>query len=439
MFTYTFLLILGGTAFLGFASGVVGSIMVVRRTALLGDVISHAMVPGIAVVLLLYSLEYLHISAHEQYMILYAGGVLSGVLGLVLLHGIRRHTVLKNDAGLAIVLSVLFGLGISILGIVQQSPGIYVAAIESYLYGNAAGLRIADVYTGAGLCLLVVITVSVCYRPFFLISFDQAYARLKGISVGVYEFLYFSLVLLVCVLGIQTVGVLLLLALLIIPAVTMRFWTHSFSGILWGAGLLGAFSASAGTYVSSLLHSVPSGPAIVMTAVFLFLVSFLIAPRRGIVWNALRDRRYQKRSIREHIFRFWFEHLEKSHGRTGEYGYMKDVVLTKEEICAFEASLPSRKLAKLLHELITLGYVVERAEGKFSLSPRGVLEAERIVHQHRLWELFLLEYADIAPEMIDRSADRIEHVLEPDIVRELEALLAQNESAHVIKSPHPIG
>ncbi len=438
MFTYTFFQVLSGTALLGFVSGMIGSFMVVRKTALLGDVISHAMVPGIACAVLFFSLYSVGWNTDTYHSYLYIGGIISGALGIATLYAVQRYTILKNDVVLALVLSVFFGVGVSILSVVQQLPGVFVVSIESYLYGSAATMQRKDIFVNGSICLFVVSVLLICYRPIFLISFDQSYAKLKGISVRFYECVYYFLVLLVCITGIQAVGVLLVLALLLIPGVSMRFWTHSFSRILWGAGFLGALSTSIGTFLSTVFSGVPSGPMIVLSSVAIFIVSFLFAPSQGLVWNYLEQVRYQRKMFRDHVLRFWFEYLELAHGKTGDHAYMADQVLSFEEIHSFEDALTRNKLQKMLAELISSASVIQRGENRYSLSSKGVLEAEQIVHQHRLWELFLLEYADIAPAMIDRSADRIEHVLEPHIVRELEYLLAQRESTQIIKSPHPI-
>lgn len=437
IFSYNFYMILAGTALLGFASGLIGAFLVVRRTALIGDVITHAMVPGVAVALLYLTLIGTSDSGISHFAFLFLGGIVSGALGLLALFSIKKHTRLKNDAALAIVLGVFFGVGVSILGLVQQVGGEYVAGVETYLYGSATSIQRNDVILSAGMSLFLILSIFLFYRPFLLMSFDPGYAKQKGFRAGMYESLYYGLVLLVCMLGVRVLGVLLMLALLLVPAASMRFWTQSFKVMLWGASLLGAFSAILGTISSAYFEGMPSGPLIVICAVMIFFISFLFAPARGFFWLKISRQKQNRKIEKEHLLRFWFEYLEKRNGKTLKHDYMREECLTSVEILRWEDS-SSKKLLKMLERLVSEGLLVKRGEDRFSLSDIGVMEAERVVRQHRLWEMFLLKHADIAPSMIDRSADRIEHVIDQKIVRELERLLAEEDALQVIDSPHPL-
>jgi manganese/zinc/iron transport system permease protein len=439
MFSYTTLLVLSGTSVLGFISGVVGAFMLLRRRALLGDVISHATLPGIAL-----SIIFLGSGAGEafreyKFEIVFISGAVSGAVGLLFLRIIRAYTHLKEDVALALTLSVFFGFGIAVLGVLQQIGGMYASGVEAYLYGKATSLTRKDLVVSLWLSALVVISIILLYRPLLLISFDASYAKIKGYSLFWYDLALFVLILAVCMLGLQAVGIILMLALLVIPAASMRFWTKSFSQVIWGAGIFGAMGAATGSFISARFESVPSGPSIVLSLVFFFICSVLFGSVRGFLWGWFSEYAFSKRIMDEHLLRFWFEALEKLSSDEISKLDVREVPMTIEELMEFQAFANKKTLLKALRKLQKGDYVVALSNDRYCLSKKGYLEAEKLVHQHRLWELFLLEYADIAPSMVDRGADRIEHVLEPHIVRELERLLSENkEKARVLKSPHPI-
>lgn len=436
---YNSLLVFLGTSVLGFAGGLVGSFMLLRRRALLGDVISHAMLPGIALIMLLFATGVLDGLEEFRFSIVFGAGALSGGAGLVLFYLVRNFTRLKDDVALSLSLSVFFGFGIVLLSFLQQVGGLYASGVEGYLYGKAASLIRQDVIYGIILTIIVTLLIAVFFRIFVLISFDSAFARCKGYAVGFYDTVLFTLILAVCMVGLQAVGIMLMLALLIIPPSSMRFWTGRLVPSVWGAAILGAFSGFTGSVISAYYADIPSGPSIVLSSCLFFLVSVLFGSHQGILWRLISHRRFIKKMDREHLLRHWFEFLEDKAERHLELSDIDQMPLTQEELSNLSISKGYSALSAVITYLQRAGLIRQIPGGSYFFTRQGFVEAERLVHQHRLWELFLVKYADIAPSMVDRGADRIEHVLESHIIRELEDLLIKEGGCTSLpKSPHPI-
>ncbi|HMO19170.1 MAG TPA: metal ABC transporter permease [Oligoflexia bacterium] len=441
---YNTLVVFLGTSLLGFSSGVVGAFMLLRRRALLGDVISHSMLPGIVIAILILSSGSLDSiifanSDGSKYLLVFFAGSLSGGGGLLLFYLVRTFSKLKDDVALSLSLSVFFGFGIVLLSILQQIGGVYASGVEGYLYGKASSLLRQDVYFSFGLALIVTGIVVTLFRPFCLVSFDAPFARFQGYRVSIYDALLYLLILAVCMIGLQAVGVMLMLALLVVPAATMRFWTGRLTFSIWGAGFIGALCSIIGSYISANYADIPSGPAIVLSACCIFMLSVFFGGYQGVLWNIITNWRFVKRMNREHFLRHCFELLEKRKGAHIELSEIDTMGITRAELDKLNTSKGYGNLINLLKSLSKSGLVRYSPDGKCYFTRNGYIEAERLVHQHRLWEMFLVKYADIAPSMVDQRADRIEHVLEPHIIRELEELLKnENQQISIPRSPHPI-
>ncbi len=280
---YTVRTISAGTAIMGIVCGVLGSFAVLRGQSLLGDAISHAALPGIAIVFMLTGIK--------DPFLFFLGALLSGILGTLWILGITKKTHLKSDTALGIVLSVFFGFGILLLTYIQKQPNANQAGLESYLFGQAATIVSRDVFLMAvvgGASLLVIILF---WKEFKIIAFDAQFARTIGFRTGLLDILLTSLIVVAIVLGLQTVGVVLMSAMLLAPAAAARQWTNKLSVMVILAAIFGAVSGIIGTVISSSGERIATGPVIVLMAVSIVAISFLLAPGRGLLSRQLR---YQK-------------------------------------------------------------------------------------------------------------------------------------------------
>ncbi|GBD37246.1 Manganese transport system membrane protein MntB [bacterium HR36] len=273
-------LVLLGTSLLGLAAGVVGVFAVLRRQALLGDVLAHATMPGLALAFLI---------AHSKSLevLLVGAGLACGAAG-GMLWILGRYTRLKADVRLGVVLGVFFGAGMAVLGQAQDVPSGGQAGLESYFFGKPAGMLERDLLWLSGLATLCVLAVVLLYKEFQLIAFDNEFAQAQGWPTGRLDLLLLSLVVLVVVIGLPIVGVVMVSALLILPAAAARFWTNRLGVMLMLAGGIGIGMGMIGTMVSAEWSYLPAGPTIMLTGAAFFAFSLLCAPKRGLVVRWLR-------------------------------------------------------------------------------------------------------------------------------------------------------
>jgi manganese/zinc/iron transport system permease protein len=251
------------------------------------------------------------------------------------------------------------------------------------------------------------------FKEFSLLCFDEAFASTTGWPVRTLDLFLMSLIVLVTVIGLQSVGILLVVALLVIPPVAARFWSDNLQIVAFLATIIGADSAMVGVVVSAVLPKMPAGAIIVLVAATIFAFGLLFGARRGVIVQLLAERRAASRLHSEHMLRAVYECAENESPLV--------------ELKAILNKRPWRKKEVLreIHRLANAELLTITPDGlKVQLTSLGQIESRRLVRNHRLWELYLLNHADVAPGRVDRDADMIEHVLDPRLVDELEVLLA---------------
>lgn len=272
--------ILMGSLLLGLGSGVIGSFTFLRKQSLLGDALAHAALPGICIAFML--------SGVKSVGLFMIGAILSGAAATFGIHAITRYSRIKQDAALGIVLSVFFGIGVVMMTKIQHSGNGNQSGLDKYMFGQAASMMVSDVYLMGIVSLVLVIVCALLFKEFKLISFDPGFARGMGMKVAIYEQLLLLMTVVAVVVGIQAVGVVLVAALLITPAVAARYWTDSLGIMVMLAGVFGALSGVTGTLISGTLTNLPTGPVTVLAATSLFLVSVTFAPNRGLLAKWIR-------------------------------------------------------------------------------------------------------------------------------------------------------
>lgn len=270
---YTFQVVALGAALLGMASGMIGSFAVLRRQSLLGDVVSHAALPGIAAVFLM--------TGTKDTVWLLIGALCSGLTATGFIIGVVRYSRVKFDTALALGMSVFFGLGLVLLTYVQKIPNSNQAGLQRFIFGQAAVLLKSDILviavTGAVLLALTLLF----WKEFKLLSFDPEFARSLGLPTRSLNVLLSAMTVAAIIAGLQTVGVILMSAMLVAPAVAARQWTNRLGVMVGLAALFGAISGVAGTLASSALPKLPAGPAIVVAADILVLISLALGRARS--------------------------------------------------------------------------------------------------------------------------------------------------------------
>ncbi|MFC5470887.1 metal ABC transporter permease [Cohnella suwonensis] len=272
--------ILFGSLLLGLSSGVIGTFSYLRKQSLIGDTLAHAALPGICIAFMLTGVK--------SVGLFLIGAILSGLLATFGMSWIIRHSRIKPDAAMGIVLSVFFAIGIVLLTQIQHSSYGNQSGLDKFLFGQAASMTLSDVYVMGGVAILLIGACALLFKEFKLISFDSGFASGIGFPVKTLEQLLLCLVTISVVVGIQAVGVVLVAALLITPAVSARYWTDRLGVMTVLAGLFGALSGAIGTWVSAGVAQLPTGPLSVLTATSFFVASVLFGPRRGVIPKLLR-------------------------------------------------------------------------------------------------------------------------------------------------------
>jgi manganese/zinc/iron transport system permease protein len=285
IFDYTLRTVALGSATLGLVSGVLGAFAVLRRQSLLGDAISHAALPGIALAFLL--------TGSKAPFVLILGAAFAGWLGTLAVMVAVRNTRIKQDAALGMVLSVFFGFGILLLTFIQKLPRASQAGLDKFLFGQAATLVERDVITMAVLGAGALFVVGLLWKEFKLLSFDPDFGASLGFPTGFLDVILTSLIVIAIVVGLQTVGVVLMSAMIVAPAAAARQWTERLSVMVILSGAFGALVGLLGAVTSSVVPRLPTGPTIVVFVSIIVVISLLFAPERGILAR-MRRRARQK-------------------------------------------------------------------------------------------------------------------------------------------------
>jgi manganese/zinc/iron transport system permease protein len=403
----------------------------------MADVISHTTLPGIAIAFLV--MEVVQAGSGKSTPVLLTGAFVSGLVGMAATTAIVRFTRIKEDAALAIVLSVFFGFGISLFTIVQSVPTGNAAGLSHFIYGKAASLIAADVWLIGWASLAVVIVFALLFKEWMVVSFDEQFAAAQGWPVLMLDLLLLGLVTTVTVIGLQSVGMLLVVALMIIPAAAARFWTHDLRFMAIVSALIGGLSSLLGVVASAVFPRLAAGAVIVLAGSILFLFSLLFGAQRGVVIRAMLRYRRDRDIARDHLLRALFECVEPRCRSDRDLAQQLATLMVPFADLLGKRSWSDGRLRRLLRSAERDGYVIDYGAAGVKLTPRGAAAACQVVRNHRLWEMYLIEFADRSPARVDRDADDIEHDLGPEVVARLEQLLSGRlPKVPVPPSPHAV-
>ncbi len=410
---YNTTVVVVSTTLLGIAAGIIGVFALLRKRSLVGDALSHATLPGIGLAFIIATM----LGAEGRSLpILLLGATATGVLGILCIQWLSYYTRLQEDAAIGLVLSVFFGAGAVILSIIQTMSTGNAGGLGHFIYGQTAAMNARDAYLMAGIALTAVIAATLLLKEFAMVCFNDAFAKVDGWPVTWIDLLMMSLVVLVTVAGLQAVGLILVVAMLIIPPVSARFWTERLWLLVVLAAVIGGLSGYLGSGTSALLPRKPAGAVIVLTSGVLCLMSMLIAPQRGVVASGLRRLRLRLAIASDHL-------LETAYLAAGGQSH------AELEPSVVQRLAKRRAWSWLLQKAVPL-HLRRQGQGRFRggrfvPSAAGLERGRRVARNHRLWEQYLIAYADLAPTHIDWTVDRVEHVLDQNMIDELESLLKE--------------
>lgn len=286
---HTFQVVTLGTAFLGLLSGVVGTLATLKQESLLGDVLSHSALPGIGIAFILLS--------KKNLIVMLIGAALAGGLATVLINWMKKKSIIKGDSAMSLILSSFFGLGLVLMTYIQRQPNGHQAGLENFIYGQASAMLMRDIKLSVVIASIFLIILVLFWKEIKVFIFDPTFAHTMGFSAVFLNGLVSLMIVVTIVIGLESVGVVLMSSLLIAPSIAARQWSDRMGVVAVLAGIFGFLSGLIGSFISSIGARIPTGPTIVLAASLFVLVSLLVAPKRGLLARFFNQRKQKNKLL----------------------------------------------------------------------------------------------------------------------------------------------
>lgn len=415
-----------GSMLMCLSAALVGVIVFLKRQSLIGEALSHAAYPGVVLGVIAVGLFYGDSTSYEYAgLVMLTAAFITALLGVKLISALEKMRV-NTDAALCFTLSFFFGIGITLASHIQFSFSNLYRQVQIYFYGQAATMTDMHIIIYSVLVIFVIVCLFFLRKEFKVWIFDPVYAQVLGIRIRLLESVFLLLVGLSIVIGIRSVGVVLMSAMLIAPAAAARQCTSNFKQMFFLAGLFGLLSAGLGTYFANEVSlnmgqkmGVPTGPMIVLVASMICILALLFAKEKGLVIRFWRILKFRSMCLNENLLKTLWKQEKKA-----TFAYLKEHLY-----------VPSWHLMWALKRLMKEGWI-EKKGHTYCLTQDGTIRAVRIVRLHRLWELYLADYVGIGPLRVHSSAEEMEHILTPELEEELTFLL-QNPQIDPHQQPIP--
>ena len=378
------------SALVGVACGVLGCFVVLRRMALIGDALSHAVLPGVVIAFMLT-----HNSGVGGLLL---GALIAGLATAVLVNLVSRFSRTKEDSSIGIVFTALFALGIVLISALPR--GLHFD-LKCFLFGDPLAVGQADLVMMAVIAPAVILAVALLYHPLKLSSFDPVVAAAMGVPVVLLHYLLMGMLSATVVAGLKTTGVILVVAMVITPASAAYQLTNRFWVMLLLSGVFGAMSAAIGMSVAFVTNA-PTGPAMVLVAAGLFALSVVFSPSHGVVFDRLRRRRLSRHIQIEDVLKAVYRLTESDRP-------------CNVQAVAQDASLGRGVARSMLDALSRQGLVsinepdLNGQTASITLTAAGEARAVQMVRSHRLWESYLVEQAKLDVDSVHAAAEQLEH------------------------------
>ena len=394
-----------GAMILAITSSIVGSFAFLQKKTLVGDAISHAILPGVC-------LAYIFTETKNP-AILLTGAFISGWLGSITINFISSKTRIKNDTAISIVLSLFFGVGMTLMSYIQNNPKyIDKSGLGHYLFGSITSITTQDLVLFSSVATVTLLIIYFLYKELKIVSFDPDFSQSIGFNVKLINQLLTTLTVISIVLGIKAVGVVLMAGMIITPAAVARFWTNKLNQLLQIAVIIAIFSCLVGSYVSYITPT-PTGPWIVIIMSFIAILSFFFAPKKGVISRKMKQAQFKRKMLDENILKAVYHNLETKNDFNTSLSF-EDIMITR--------SFLKPELFVGLNRLVKQGFL-ELNQGLYTFTNIGLTKGKRTTKLHRLWELYLTSYMNIAPDHVHEDAETIEHIITPELEAKLEAFL----------------
>lgn len=278
---HIFRMVFLGTTVIGLVAGALGSFAYLRKQSLISDVISHSALPGTLGAFLLAVVVFE--ADGRNLLTLITGSIIIGVAAVTSANWIAHNTKVRIDTAMAVTLSFFFGMGMLLMRIIANGTYTGKGGIQDYVFGNAASITYADLYTSAAIGGIAVIIMVIYFKEFALRSFDPVYCKVSGFKSTIIDGLMFCVIVIATVIGVKSVGLVLMVAFVVTPPAAARQWTKTVPSMVLLSSLIGGIASGMGAYLSINLGKVPTGPLIVLTLFAIFVFSLIFAPHRSII------------------------------------------------------------------------------------------------------------------------------------------------------------
>jgi ABC-type Mn2+/Zn2+ transport system permease subunit/Mn-dependent DtxR family transcriptional regulator len=371
----------------GMTCGILGCFVILRRMALIGDALSHAILPGVVIAFL--------VTGSDGILGLFLGALLAGLTTTVLINIVNHHSRTKEDSAIGIVFTALFAVGLILISSLPRGTHF---DLKCFIIGAPEAVGTADLLLMSLISVIVIALVVLFYHRLKLISFDPVVAAAMGIPVLIFHYLIMGMISATVVAGLKTTGVVLVVAMVITPASAAYQLTNRFSIMLILSGLFGALSAVVGM-ILAYTTGAQSGPAMVLVATFIFVLAMCFGPKHGVLFDLIRRVR-----LRGHV---------ESEDVLKRIYHLSNATMQRCQTSAITSQfhLNAKRVAKLVDRLIKQD-LLGRDMDEIWLTDAGLTHATEMVRAHRLWESYLTERAQLDPSMVHGEAERLEHAHE---------------------------
>ncbi|NNK90132.1 MAG: iron chelate uptake ABC transporter family permease subunit [Saprospiraceae bacterium] len=385
--------------------GILGTFIVLRNMSLIGDALSHAVLPGIFFAFLFFGYSTIGF---------FIGSTIAGLIAGISISWIQQNVQTKNDAAIGIIFTAMFAVGVMGISWLNQSEGVHLD-LKDFLFGNVLGISNEDIYLTIGVAIYTLFSVILFYRYLFITTFQPTIAETMGISAKAIHYFLMLLLSFAIVASLRTVGVILVVAMLITPASTALLLSDRLKHVIVLSGLIGVVSAVLGLVLSIIFETTP-GPAMTIVATLFYFLAVVLAPEKGLLFRYAQRRVEKKRIEREDVLR---QVIKKP----------LDAGMAITEI----ADRLQMKLSYLRHVINTMtrSRLISTVNGKVVLSSEGKARAEQLVRAHRLWETYQVRQMGLDSDQVHDAADQIEHFLSEELLDEID-----KELGFPSKDPH---
>lgn len=376
------------SSMVGLMCGILGAFLVLRNMSLIGDALSHSVLPGIF-------FAFVIVQSYNS-IAFFIGSSIAGLVAAISISWIQQNMTTKNDAAIGIVYTTLFSVGVIGISWLQHSEGVHID-LKDFLFGNILGISNEDIYLTFGVMLFTIISITLFYRHLFVSTFQETIAQTMGIPT---KFLHYFLLLIlsfVVVASLQAVGVILVVAMLVTPASTALLLSNKMKNVIIISALLGLLAAIIGL-ITSIVLDFPPGPAMAVVSALIYFLAVLFSPEHGIIFKFFRERNESNRIEKEDIIKYVFKNKNTSIADVANY-----------------VGLSTSKVNSLISSLLSKGLIIKSAS-TLQLTESGDAQANELIRAHRLWETYQVEAMGMDASKIHPDAERMEHHLSKDML-----------------------